>query len=172
MKTHAELFEFASRCHHAVIATAGPSGAEAALMDIAVTPELEIIFETTEATRKIHNMQDDPRVAFVIGWENNQTLQYEGTVKEPSGREQERVIAQYFTVFPHKLSHQYWPGNHIFLVKPRWIRFSDYNSPRSVEEHHYPPAPDASAEVRPSTLAGLKKFFGFGARRSQMRLAG
>ena len=129
-------------------------------MNIAVTPELEVIFETTEATRKIHNMQKDPRVAFVIGWENDRTLQYEGIVDEPSGREQERVLAQYFATFPHKLSHQHWPGNHIFRVKPRWIRFSDYNSPLSVEEHRYPPAADEATKARSSVFSGLKKLFG------------
>lgn len=136
-KTDAELYELMRHCCLAVIATAGPAGPEAALMDIAVTPDLNVIFETTEATRKYRNIQEDPRLAFVIGWENSRTLQYEGVVAELTDRRREEAFEQYFSTFPAKLSHRYWPGNHIFCVKPRWIRFSDYNSPRSVEEHHY-----------------------------------
>jgi len=158
-KTHAELYELIRASHHAVIATAGAGGPEAALMDIAVTPELEIIFETTDATRKIRNMQDDPRVAFVIGWTDNQTLQYEGIADEPLGREQERILTQYFTAFPQKLSHRYWPGNHYFRVRPQWVRFSNYNSPRLVEEHRYPPVSNKAIQTRSSTFLGLKKLF-------------
>lgn len=139
-KTDAELYELMRHCRLAVIATTGSTGPEAALMDIAVTPDLNIIFETTEATRKYRNMQDDSRIAFVIGWGNNQTLQYEGVLAELTDRKREEVFAQYFSAFPAKLSHRHWPGNHIFCVEPRWIRFSDYNSPRSVEEHHYSPS--------------------------------
>ena len=162
-KTSAELYELIRHCRHAVIATAGASGPEAALMDIVVTPELEILFETTDATRKIRNMQDDPRVAFVIGWDNNRTLQYEGVVEEPLGRQQEQVFAQYFAVFPDKLSHRYWPGNHVFRARPRWIRLSDYNSPRSVEEHHYPSDADEASRAPRSAYSGLKRILGFGA---------
>jgi hypothetical protein len=170
-RTPAELYEFIRHSHHAVIATAGSGGPEAALMDIAVTPELEIIFETTDATRKIRNMQDDSRVAFVINWENNRTLQYEGVVDEPLGREQERIIGHFFSVFPNKLSHRHWPGNHYFRVRARWIRYSDYNSPRLVEEHHFPPASDEASKTPSSTFAGLKRLLGLKARRPETSFA-
>lgn len=170
-RTPAELYELVRNCRHAVIATTGSGGPEAALMDIAVTPELEIIFETTDATRKIRNMHDDPRVAFVIGWQNNRTLQYEGSVDEPLGREQERIVGHFFSAFPDKLSHRHWPGNHYFRVRPRWIRYSDYNSPRLVEEHHFPPAPDETCATPSSAFAGLKRLLGLKARPPQATFA-
>lgn len=140
-------------------------------MDIVVTPGLEILFETTDATRKIRNMQEDPRVAFVIGWENNRTLQYEGVVDEPSGRDREQAFAQYFSVFPNKLSHRHWPGNHMFRTRPRWVRFSDYNSPRLVEEHHYPPDEDEAVPAYPSAFTRLQRLFGLAARRHRIFFA-
>jgi len=159
-KTQAELFEFMRANGLAVIATASPRGAaEAALLDIAVTPELEIIFETTDATRKFRNLKDNPRVALVVGWDNDQTLQYEGLVDEPLGREQERITAHYFSVFPQKLSHRNWPGNHYFRVRPAWIRFSNYNSPRTVEEHQFALPDEGKAEARDSFFARLKNVF-------------
>lgn len=164
-KTHAELSDFMQRNRLAVIATASlKGGAEAALLDIAVTPDLEVIFETTDATRKFRNLRENPRVALVIGWDNDQTLQYEGLVDEPLGREQERIVAHYFSVFPQKLSHRHWPGNHYFRVRPAWIRFSDYNSPRSVEEHQFALPVEANAEADKSLLAGLKNLFGGGSK--------
>jgi general stress protein 26 len=66
----------------AVIATTGSDGKpEAALMNIAVTPELEIIFETTDVTRKFANLKANSRVSFVIGWDDDETLQYDGVAE-------------------------------------------------------------------------------------------
>jgi hypothetical protein len=132
----------------AVIATAGHDGKpEAALVDIAVTHAPEVIFETTDATRKIHNLRANPRVSLVIGWDDDKTLQCDGLVDEPLGREKERILQHYLARFPEKSSHQHWPGNQYFRVRPSWIRFSDYHSPRTVEEYQFP----QSAEVEPAT---------------------
>ncbi len=153
-KTKGEIFEFMRSCRQGVIATAGFDGKpEAALLDIAVTPELEIIFETTDATRKIRNLRNNSQVSFVIGWRNNQSLQYDGAVDEPSGHALERITQQYFSIFPEKLSHRDWPGNHYFRVRPSWIRISDYNSPRTVEEHHF-----ALAEENRGAMSRKRQF--------------
>jgi hypothetical protein len=131
----------------AVIATTGPDGKpEAALMNIAVTPELEIIFETTDATRKFANLKTNSRVSFVIGWDGDETLQYDGVTERLEGRALEEARARYVSVFPQKLSHQNWPGNHYFWARPLWIRFSNYQLPRKVEEYRF--RPDAAARAR------------------------
>jgi Pyridoxamine 5'-phosphate oxidase len=131
-----KLYDFLQARRLAVIATAdGEARPEAALIDFAVTAELEIIFETTTATRKITNLRHNPRVALVMGWDGDQTLQYDGLAGEPGGQALERIRARYLSVFPEKTSHQNWPGNCYFLVRPLWIRFSNYYSPRTVEEY-------------------------------------
>lgn len=143
-KNKAELCAFMQSHRLAVVATADRHGKpEAALVDIAVTDAFEIIFETTSETRKIRNLQDNPRISFVIGWADNVTLQYDGVVDEPSGRELDRITQYYLSAFPGKLSHRNWPGNFYFRAHPLWIRYSDYHSPRSVEEHQFP-APTGS----------------------------
>jgi hypothetical protein len=129
------LHAFLRRHQCAVIATASRDGRpEAALMDIAVTPELEIIFETTTATRKFPNLKHNPYGSMVIGWDDNRTLQCDGHVDEPEGAAHDRVRDFYLSVFPEKASHEFWPGNTYFRLRPNWFRLSDYNSPRQIQE--------------------------------------
>jgi hypothetical protein len=133
--TQAAVLEFIQGHRLAVVATASRSGVpEAALVNFAVTPELEIIFETTTAARKFPNLKYNPQADFVIGWENGRTLQCSGLVDEPDGREGERVRGTYLAAFPSTVSHQYWPGNSYFRLRPFWFRLSDYNPPRKVLE--------------------------------------
>jgi hypothetical protein len=47
-----------------------------------LTPELEIVFDTLEKSRKFANISRDPRVAFVIGCQREVTVQYEGVVRQ------------------------------------------------------------------------------------------
>lgn len=122
-----------------VIATASNDGMpEAALINIAVTDDLEIVFETTSATRKFVNLTRNPRVCLVIGWDNDQTLQVDGLVDAPEGREYDRLKAFYLATFVRKASHEYWPGNDYYRVRIRWARLSNYNMPRKVEEFSFP----------------------------------
>lgn len=140
------LFAFIRQCRFGVIATASPDGLpEAALVNIAVTPDLEIIFETTDATRKFPNLRRNPRAEMVIGWEDNKTLQCYGPIDEPEGREGQRLKADYLSAFPDSASHEVWPGNHYFRLRPVWARFSDYNMPRKISEFDFPGIESAPA---------------------------
>lgn len=133
-------YDFIHAKTQGVIATVGSDGRpEAALMDIAVTPDLEIIFETTDQTRKFTNLQVHPAIAFVVGWGGSETLQYEGVADEPEGRVLDEARASFIATFPQKASHQNWPGNHYFRVRPLWVRFSNYHPPRKVEEFRFGP---------------------------------
>lgn len=141
------LYEFINACELGVIATANPGGPpECALVNIAVTPELEIVFETTDATRKWTNIRRDPQVSFVIGWKDVRTLQMTGVADEPIGNEYIALKDLYYGKFPEKKRDQFWPGLTIFRVRPYWIRFSSYFRPRSIEEiaFTHPELPTAS----------------------------
>lgn len=129
-----KLHDFMSAERYCVVATNSPNGApEASLVGFAVTPALEVIFETTDATRKCSNLRRDPRISLVIA-KDQFTLQYEGTVDEPDGSELEELKATFFSAWPQLRSHEEWPGLTYFRIKPRWVRFSSYYRPRSVEE--------------------------------------
>lgn len=130
-----ELYDFIKARSLAVLATVSGDGApEAALVGIAVTPDLELIFDTLDATRKFPNLMRDPRIAFVIGWDGEETLQYEGVADQPEGEELERLKDIYFAAIPDGRDRQDWPGLTYVRVKPRWVRFSSYYRPRRVDE--------------------------------------
>ncbi len=134
-----ELYDFIRARPLAVLATVSASGApEAALVGIAVTPDLELVFDTLDATRKFPNLKRDPRIAFVIGWDTEETLQYEGVADQPDGEALERLKKIYFAAVPEGEARQDWPGLAYFRVRPRWVRFSSYYRPRRVDEMSFP----------------------------------
>src|ERR1043165_425319 len=74
------LYDYINSHKLAVIATVNEDGdPESAVIGIAVTKELEIIFDTVRSSRKYHNLLKRPRASFVIGWDDESTIQYEGT---------------------------------------------------------------------------------------------
>jgi uncharacterized protein YhbP (UPF0306 family) len=108
----------------------GEDAAQAALVGFAISDRFEIVFDTLAATRKAQNLRANPKIALVIGgWvaDDERTVQYEGEVDEPTGEEMERVRQVYYTAYPDGPSRANWPGLIYFRVKPRWIRYSDYN---------------------------------------------
>lgn len=128
MNAPRELYDFVRRTSHAVVASRSSDGApQSALVGIAVAPSLEIYFDTQGFTRKAVNLRADPRIALVIGWEDEQSLQLEGIADEPQGAELVALKAVYYAAFPDGPSRESWPAITWFRVRPRWIRFSDFN---------------------------------------------
>jgi uncharacterized pyridoxamine 5'-phosphate oxidase family protein len=73
-----EVFRFMDSERYGVLTTATNSGQpEAALVGFAVTPDLEVIFDTVRSSRKYPNLKENPRVAFVAGCTTEITVQYE-----------------------------------------------------------------------------------------------
>jgi uncharacterized protein YhbP (UPF0306 family) len=102
---------------------------QAAVVGIAITDRLEIVFDTVDSTRKAQNLRRNPRLAFVIGGLTNgeeRTVQYEGIADEPSGAELERIKAVYYHAYPDGPSRLSWPGLIYVRVRPSWIRYTDY----------------------------------------------
>ena len=131
--TRAELVAFIGRHRLGVLATVAESGApEAAVVGVAVTADLELVFDTLGSTRKAENLRRDPRIAFVIGWDQEQTVQYEGLADEPAGPELERLKAVYFAAFPDGPSRLSWPGITYFRVRPTWVRYSDFRGTQAM----------------------------------------
>jgi pyridoxine/pyridoxamine 5'-phosphate oxidase len=103
---------------------------QAAIVGFAVTDQFEIVFDTIETSRKGQNLRKNPKIALVIGgWVtgDERTVQYEGTADEPSGTELERLKQVYYSVYPDGPSRTSWPRLIYVRVRPKWIRYSDYN---------------------------------------------
>jgi pyridoxamine 5'-phosphate oxidase-like protein len=85
--TNEDLFGFIKEQWFAVLSTVNENNSpEAALVGIAVTPDLEIVFDTLKTSRKYANLRANAAAAFVVGCTGDKTLQYEGTASEPTAR--------------------------------------------------------------------------------------
>jgi pyridoxine/pyridoxamine 5'-phosphate oxidase len=134
--TESDLCNFIDGCNLAVLSTVAETGApQSALVGIAATPSLEIIFDTVKSSRKYPNLIARPRCSFVIGWAGERTVQYEGEAVELSGPELKRCQEVYFRARTDGPARLNWPGIVYFVVKPRWIRYSDFDqAPPLIQE--------------------------------------
>jgi hypothetical protein len=98
------------------------------VVGFAVSDELEIVFDTTEDTRKYRNLRADPRIALVIGWDHEVTAQIEGVADFPSGTELERIRECYFVAYPDGRQRLAWPGITHVRIRPTWVRYSDFTT--------------------------------------------
>ncbi len=133
--TREELLRFLQKHRLGVVATTSSSGdPQSALVGIAVTDQLEIVFDTFSTTRKCKNLRRYSRISVVVGWDQEITVQYEGIADEPGGPELERLKTIYFAVYPECMDHQTWEGITYFRIRPTWIRYSDFNPNGKVVE--------------------------------------
>lgn len=133
--TRDDLLSFLRHHRYAVQASTAASGApQAAVIGIAVSDQLEIVFDTHGASRKGKNLRRDPRIALVVGWDDEQTVQLEGTVDEPTGVELARLKAVYFARFPDGLERESWPDITYFRIRPSWARYSDFRPGGGIVE--------------------------------------
>ena len=124
----AALRAFLAQHRYGVVSSISADGQpQSALVGIAITPELEIVFDTLNSSRKYANLIARPTCSFVVGWAGEQTAQFEGLASELAGLELKRCQEEYFAVWPEGKSRMNWPGIAYFAVKPVWIRYSDYD---------------------------------------------
>ena len=122
-----QVYRFVNARKLAVISTTSPGGdPQSALVGIAVSPQLQIVFDTVKSSRKYTNLKADPRISLVVGWDAEITVQYEGTAIEPEEEALRQAKDIYFQTWPSGVERQQWPGITWFLVSPAWVRYSDF----------------------------------------------
>jgi pyridoxine/pyridoxamine 5'-phosphate oxidase len=137
--TEADVYRFVSECRLGVLASIAVDGTpQSALVGIAVTPELEIVFDTVKTSRKYPNLMARPSCSFVIGWAGERTVQYEGEAEELWAPDLEHYQEVYFHAWPECQAHMSWPAITYFVVRPRWVRYSDFNqNPPLIQEFRF-----------------------------------
>lgn len=121
--TRAEMIGFLRLHKHAVQASvAADGGPQAAVIGVAVTDDGELVFDTLASTRKAANLRRDPRIALVIGWDD-QTVQLEGVADRVTDA---RLIDAYLATFPDGRDRLAWDGIEHWRVRPTWARHSDF----------------------------------------------
>lgn len=104
----------------------GDSKPESAVIAFAENDNLELVFGTSNTTRKYKNLQKNPNVSFVIGWSSDVgTLQYEGTARELSMEESGPCSAAIIAKNPFSKRFAEKDDLRYFLVTPTWIRLLD-----------------------------------------------
>lgn len=111
----------------AVLASVNADGhPQAALVGVAATDAGEIVFDTVSSSRKYANVVRDDRVALVIGWEDEQTVQLEGVAEPITDPARDAGVAAYYEQYPDGRERATWPEIAYMRVTPVWARYSDY----------------------------------------------
>jgi hypothetical protein len=121
----------------AVVASLSATGSpQAALVGVAVTNELEVIFDTVSTSRKHANLARDGRAAVTWSGPGEKAVQYEGLAKpvSPTAGEDENYRKVYYDAWSNGRNRLSWPDIAYWRIEPIWARYVDYErSPSSVE---------------------------------------
>lgn len=131
------ILEYLRAQRLAVVSSLSASGApQSALVGVAVTEALEIIFDTLSTSRKHANLTADPRVAVTFAGPGEQTLQCEGRAwRVDLDAEGDRAYREtYYRAWPDGRTRRTWPNIAYWRINPTWTRYCDYRgSPVIVE---------------------------------------
>ncbi|HSW99859.1 MAG TPA: pyridoxamine 5'-phosphate oxidase family protein [Patescibacteria group bacterium] len=98
---------------------------EAAVIGFGQTNNLELIFGTNNSSRKYKNVVKNSSVAFVIGWDEGATVQFEGIASELNDDDLPLIRDSYWSKSPDAEKYYEDEGQRYFRVRPTWIRYTD-----------------------------------------------
>ena len=120
------VLEFVKRHRLATLSTvASNNKPEAAAIEFGENGNFELIFDCLETSRKYKNLLTNRSVAFVIGWDEDITVQYEGETRELRDEELVKYKEEYFGKNPRARKWEHVPGIKYFKVVPKWVRYSN-----------------------------------------------
>jgi uncharacterized protein YhbP (UPF0306 family) len=126
MKTKEQIYDFLASYQTGVLATISESGLpSAAIVGFGLTKELELLIGTNVSTRKYKNLRANPHVAFAVGGETAETVQFEGIARELGPDELQLVRDNYWQKNPHAEVYHQNPGERNFILTPTWIRYTN-----------------------------------------------
>lgn len=96
---------------------------ESAVVAFVETEKLEIVFGTSNNSRKYQNILKNNRVCFVIGWSAAGTIQYEGKAQELSKEQSKTYAILQAKKNPESAKFADREDQRYFIVRPTWIRF-------------------------------------------------
>lgn len=127
--TKDDIWDFVKSKKYTVISTATAGGVESALMGFGETDEYEIIFGTSNKSRKYKNLKANNNVSLVFGLGDGlQTVQYEGEAMEVLGDDLEKYTSMYHKKVPSAAKFKDLPDQSYWVVKPVWMKFTDVST--------------------------------------------
>ncbi len=86
---------------------------------------LELVFDTSNTSRKHRNLVRDGRIA-LVAWHAEITVQLEARADQPTGDDLARAKAIYLAAFPDGKERESWPDIAYWRLRPTWIRTSNF----------------------------------------------
>lgn len=102
---------------------------EAAIVGLAANDDLQVLFGTSNLTRKYRNLQENPHVAITVG-DFEAEVQYEGTAQAISLDD----AKENFPRVPGGERYLSDPTQTWWQVTPTWMRLTVHAQPERVEE--------------------------------------
>jgi len=82
MRSKKQILDFMNKRQHMVIATLNDKRTpQSAVVGFGVTKDFQLVFGTSKKSRKAQNITKTPFVSAVIGWDDEGTVQLEGTAR-------------------------------------------------------------------------------------------
>lgn len=138
MDTKKEVYEYLKNLKPAlcVLATSFENTPECAVLAYTMNEDLEVIISTNPSSRKWKNISKNNKVALTFGWDfSKPNVQLEGVaVQLIQGEAYKKYATLYFQAHPELIRYK-TPETVFLIVKPTWIRSSNYSVyPPRIEE--------------------------------------
>ncbi len=140
MKNHNrdKILKFLRRENLAVLSYAENGQPKSSVVDYSEDEDLQIIFITLLKYRKYSLIKKNPRISLCIGGKNNITVQYEGIAKELTRLKFLPYLKYHIKKNPVELKFSKMLEAKFFIIKPTWIRYSDFSAkPNEIFEITY-----------------------------------
>lgn len=130
-----DVLAFLNQHNRCVLSTGGADGQpEAAMVGYSVNANLELLIGTSNKSRKYQNLQHNPKVAVVMGFGTDATVQYEGTAREVPQEEVESWLEEHLKQLPGAKDYVHKPDQVWLLVSPTWLRYLVHTPTPRLEE--------------------------------------
>ncbi len=131
-----EIFDFIKDQKLAVISTVDENSVpESAIVEFGEYGEFNLVIDTFTHSRKYQNLIKNSEAAFVIGWDDDITIQINATTHLLEGEELNQAKESYFAKNPRAKKWDNREEVAYFGFMPKWIRYSDVGmDPWHIEE--------------------------------------
>lgn len=134
-----KILDLFAKNKYGVLSTISAEGkSQSAVVALTETDEYELIVGTSRNSRKYKNILLNPEVSVVIGWDNDTTVQYEGLARVLRGEEANECQKKHLAKHPESVVHREASDEVYILIKPTWIRYSNFSKhPSDIEEKDF-----------------------------------
>lgn len=118
--------EFMDENQTCVISSIRDGRPQSATVGVSLDDNFNILIATKRSTRKAENIVNNPQVSIVVGFSGSKTVQIEGIAEVFDSENNSDRVEYHFKKVPGAKKHAKDDGQIYFLIKPSWLRYTDY----------------------------------------------